>query len=90
MGSSITIEVFEASSHRSVQAEWLDVFTPTGELTVGPGHSPVVSLLSPGSVATYKSAQGGMVDIQVPGGFLMVAENGVVKLLLCKSDGVLS
>lgn len=86
MSATFEIEVFEGTGRRSMQAEWLDVRSPTGEFTVGPGHNPLVSLLSPSSVATYKSVNGGMVDIQVPGGLLAIMEDGVVKLLLWEPE----
>ncbi|SRR3989338_10390397 len=68
----------------SLQARAVQVATQDGELTILPGHVPLVSVLQPGAVVVQ--LESGLRHIAVSGGFVDVQEGSNVTLLASATD----
>ncbi len=68
----------------SLQARSVQVATRDGEITILPGHVPLVSVLQPGAVVVQ--LENGQRHIAVSGGFVDVQDGSRVTLLASAAD----
>ncbi len=80
--SSFLIEIVSPESVKKFDVEWARVATPSGGFTVGPGHSPIISILLSDSVVELKPINGNPTDLTISNGILIVSENGSARALI--------
>ena len=79
---TFTLSLTQPFSQKMISVEWVSVATPTGTFIIGPGHEPIVSLISPGESVVYK-ASGIEHEVEVaPGGGIVHIMGGDVRLIL--------
>jgi len=78
----LTLVILRPFSEEKKAIDWVSLECPGGSFVVGPGHRPLVNMLSGSGVVTYKV--GGLEDtIEVPeqGGLVHVVGNQVILFL---------
>lgn len=48
-------EIISIEAAEKVMVEWVEIFSPTGNFTVGPDHSPLVSIVKRKSSVIYQT-----------------------------------
>jgi len=81
MIEALNLQLISSVGNQTLRLLWFEVTTPTGEFVIGPGHQPLVSLVSPQSKLLYKKTDGTMGMFVVCGGVLHVEHNEVTLLL---------
>ncbi len=81
----IKVEIFSPTNSTSLNVHWIEIDSPTGFFTVGPGHINTLSLLKPGGQLMYESEDNYQGTLTVPGGMAII-QNNVVKLMLFTSN----
>lgn len=81
MNESLVLQLISSYSTHSLNVQWIEVVSPSGEFIVGPHHLPLISLVTPQSKLLYKKVDGGLGQFTIPGGILRV-EGNVAALLL--------
>ena len=79
---SLFLHVLKPFSESKMEVEWARIDTPNGSFLIGPGHRPLVNIVKPKSVITYKS-QGQEVTLEAPenGGLVHVHEDKIILFL---------
>ncbi|MFA6263095.1 MAG: hypothetical protein WCW33_03755 [Candidatus Babeliales bacterium] len=78
---SFTFEVFASTFSEIHTVEWIEVEGPNGSFLVGPGHSPLISIIKKRSTITYKKTNTEQNTIEASGGIFKVANNKAIILL---------
>ncbi len=79
---SLTLTILRPFSEENKAIEWVHLECPGGSFVVGPGHRPLVNLLSGGGVVLYKEhGQEQSIDVPDEGGLVHVVDGRVVLFL---------
>jgi F0F1-type ATP synthase epsilon subunit len=76
------LEILSRDSRVAAEVEWVDVASPTGGFVIAPGHAPIVSLLSSNSIISFSRSGHAEHSAPIPGGVLLVDDEGDVTVLL--------
>ena len=80
--NSFEFEIIRPRSIEKLNVEWLEIQSPTGDFVVGPGHSPVVSVLKERSKLIFKKIGALKPDsFDVYGGVFRCVANKAVAIL---------
>ena len=61
----VTCHIISSKEKRELSVLWVEIEAPNGSFLIGPGHSPLVSLLKVGGRLAYKTADSLEVEIDV-------------------------
>jgi len=81
MVDAFELEIIERVNSQKLTVLWVAIESPTGDLIVGPDHTPLVSLLKKRGKLTYKELAGNEKTIDVYGGIFKVSDNRAIALL---------
>ncbi len=56
MDAFIELQIIRSSSKETVNVEWIEIESPSGNFVVGPGHLPLISILKKKGRVIYKKA----------------------------------
>ena len=78
----ITLCIMYPFSEEKKQVEWVHVECPGGNFVVGPGHRPLVNILSGNRKVLYKEGgQQQTIDVSATGGLIHVTAQQVILFL---------
>jgi F0F1-type ATP synthase epsilon subunit len=80
--SNFSLEVISFESVKKFDIQWATFQSPSGEFTVGPGHSPIVSIISSDSSVRFKPKNGDVDNFAVMNGVLVVSQSGLAQILM--------
>ena len=80
--SNFSLEVISFESVKKFDIQWATFQTPSGEFTVGPSHSPIVSIISSDSTVRFKPQNGDVDSFVVLNGVLVLSQDGLAKVLM--------
>ncbi len=75
------LEIVRPTETELLTVAWVEVEGLGGSFTVGPEHSPLVTVLKPGSQITYSSLEGQVTDIEITTGIFSVGTGRAVIIL---------
>lgn len=78
---TFNLQIISADFSKKIMVEWVEIESPTGSFLVGPDHSPLVSIVKPKSIITYKDENGNEQVEEAPGGFFKIKDNEAILLL---------
>ena len=81
MSEALVLQLISSYSTQSLNVQWIEVVSPTGEFIVGLFHLPLISLVRPQSKLLYKKTDGSLGMFTIPGGVLRVEDNVAVLVL---------
>lgn len=81
MEDVVTLEIIQRMELTSYRVEWVEVQTPNGSFLIGPGHSPLASLLRRRGTITYKRVNGETTTLQATKGTVTVIDDRVTIIL---------
>jgi F0F1-type ATP synthase epsilon subunit len=74
-------QIISPTITETLSVEWIEVESPTGSFLIGPGHSPLVSIIKTKSRLTYKRAYAEPSFIDGAKGIIKVSDNKAIALL---------
>jgi len=75
------LEIIRPESSQKIQVRWIDVEGENGNFVVGPGHSPLASILKPKGRLVYETTSNLKVDMDVFGGMIYVTGEKAMVIL---------
>ena len=76
------LEIVRSTTKENIFVEWVEIQSPTGSFMVGPGHLPLISVLSDRSKVVYKKVESLEPEaIDVYGGLFKVQSNLAMVIL---------
>ena len=81
MNEFFALQLVSSTATKILKVMWIEVQSPTGEFVVGPGHAPLVSIITSHSKLMYKKIDGSLGMFTLPGGILHIENNNAVILL---------
>lgn len=76
------LEIISLTSSQIIQVEWVEVEGLHGCFLVGPGHSPLVSVIKSGNSLLYKKVGiNDEIELFISGGIFSVENNKAIAIL---------
>lgn len=77
-----TLEIISPTSGQMLDVEWVEVEGVNGCFLVGPGHSPLISVMKKGNSLVYKKVGvGDSIELFVRGGIFSVEKNKAIAIV---------
>lgn len=76
-----TLEIISPTNTEVHSIEWIEIESPTGSFLVGPGHSPLISIIKQKTSLLYKKTNAEECSLNIQKGVFFVKDNKAVALV---------
>ena len=72
------LEIIRPTESTLLTVSWVEVEGEMGSFTVGPNHSPIVTILKPGGILSYTTHDGKFMELEISSGVFSVSKGRAV------------